>query len=175
MGAKLDSGVGEKRGRLPVNSEPNVIPFIDVMLVLLIIFMVTAPIAAVDIKTDMPDSKILSSKRPNKPVWVTLIDGKDCTQGNGSPVVVKGKAIAGCPAVFVQEDEVPINDVGVATLEAIKAANPARADDVNWLLEQRVFVRASGATKYANVTRVMNRLQDAQLTKIGLVADDKKL
>ncbi|MBU6372751.1 MAG: biopolymer transporter ExbD [Alphaproteobacteria bacterium] len=175
MGAKLDSGVGEKRGRLPVNSEPNVIPFIDVMLVLLIIFMVTAPIAAVDIKTDMPDSKIVSSKRPNKPVWVTVIDGKDCMQGNGSPVVVKGKAISGCPAVFVQEDEVPIEQVGFATREAIKASNPAKANDEDWILDQRVFVRASGSTKYANVTRVMNRLQDAQLTKIGLVADDKKL
>ena len=65
MGAKLDSGVGKKRGRPEVNADPNVIPFIDVMLVLLIIFMVTAPIAAVDIKADMPDSQVIASKRPS--------------------------------------------------------------------------------------------------------------
>jgi biopolymer transport protein ExbD len=68
-----------------------------------------------------------------------------------------------------------MDQVGIATLAAIKASNPGKADDVDWVLEQRIFVRASGSTKYANVTRVMNRLQDAQLTKIGLVADDKKL
>jgi biopolymer transport protein ExbD len=168
MGAKLDSGVGKKRGRPDVNADPNVIPFIDVMLVLLIIFMVASPIAAVDIKTDMPDSKVTASKRPNKPVWVTVIDGDDCSQK------VKGKNISACPTVFVQEDEVTFDDVGFRTREALKAIDKAKANDDAWIEDQRVYVRASGATQYKNVTRVMNRLQDARLTKIGLVADDKR-
>ena len=53
---------GGKRGRLEVTADPNVIPFIDVMLVLLIIFMIAAPIATVDIKVDMPDARIAPSK-----------------------------------------------------------------------------------------------------------------
>lgn len=168
MGAKLDSGVGRKRGRPDVNADPNVIPFIDVMLVLLIIFMVASPIAAVDIKTDMPDSKVTASKRPNKPVWVTVIDGDDCAQK------VKGKNISACPTVFVQEDEVTFDDVGFKTWDAIKSVDKSKADDEDWIMDQRVYVRASGSTQYKNVTRVMNRLQDARLTKIGLVADDKR-
>ncbi|MDZ4775754.1 MAG: biopolymer transporter ExbD [Alphaproteobacteria bacterium] len=168
MGAKLDSGVGKKRGRPDVNADPNVIPFIDVMLVLLIIFMVTAPIAAVDIKTDMPDSKLMASKRPNKPVWVTVIDGQDCSQK------VKGTVPSSCPAVFVQEEEVTFDQIGFKTREAIKGTDRSKANDDDWIEDQRIYVRASGATQYKNVTRVMNRLQDARLTKIGLVADDKR-
>jgi biopolymer transport protein ExbD len=168
MGAKLDSGVGKKRGRPEVNADPNVIPFIDVMLVLLIIFMVTAPIAAVDIKADMPDSQVIASKRPSKPVWVTVVDGEDCRQA------VKGVKVSSCPAVFVMEEEVPYERIGPAAIAAIKANNPRVTVDQAFLDDQRIYVRASGVTQYKNVTRVMNRLQDSSLTKIALVADDKK-
>jgi biopolymer transport protein ExbD len=169
MGAKLDTGVGKKRGRPEVNADPNVIPFIDVMLVLLIIFMVTAPIAAVDIKTDMPDSQVLASKRPSKPVWVTLVDGDDCRQ------LVKGQAVAGCPAVYVMEEQVNYEDIGPAAIAAIRKNNPREAaNDPDFVKDQRIYVRASGVTQYKNVVRVMNRLQDSELTKIALVADDKK-
>jgi biopolymer transport protein ExbD len=167
MGAKLDTGVGAKRGRPDVNADPNVIPFIDVMLVLLIIFMVAAPIAAVDIKADMPDSKVIASKREGKPVWVTLIDGDDCNQP------VKGKKVSTCPAVFVMEEQVSWDDIGTATVAALKKNNPSVAGDLEELEKRRIYVRASGATQYKNVTRVMNRLQDTRLTKIALVADDK--
>jgi len=168
MGAKLDSGVGNKRGRPDINAEPNVIPFIDVMLVLLIIFMVTAPIASVDIKADMPDSKVLASKRPSKPVWVTLIDGEDCRQK------VKGVVTASCPSIYVMEDLVENDgEIGAKAIEAIKANNPGRVVDQDFLNDQRIYIRASGTTQYKNVVRVMNKLQDSQLTKIALVADDK--
>jgi biopolymer transport protein ExbD len=166
MGAKLDTGVGAKRGRPDVNADPNVIPFIDVMLVLLIIFMVAAPIAAVDIKSDMPDSKVLASKRDGKPVWVTLIDGEDCNQP------VKGKRVSTCPAVFVMEEQVSWDDIGTATIAALKKNNPNSTMD-QLEKERRIYVRASAATQYKNVTRVMNRLQDSRLTRIALVADDK--
>jgi biopolymer transport protein ExbD len=174
MGAKLDSGVGAKRGQAPINAEPNVIPFIDVMLVLLIIFMVTAPIAAVDIKTEMPSSDVPSTKRPNKPVWVTVIDGKDCNNAvDGSVVTVQGKKISACPAYFVMEEEVDANALGTKALEAMKRANPRVADDMAELGKVDVFVRASSETQYRNVMLVMNKLQDQGLYKVALVTSDK--
>jgi biopolymer transport protein ExbD len=50
----------------------NVTPFIDVMLVLLIIFMVAAPLATVDIAVNLPSSKAQPQQRPSKPVYLTL-------------------------------------------------------------------------------------------------------
>jgi TonB system transport protein ExbD (group 1) len=52
--------------------EINVTPFIDVMLVLLIIFMVAAPLATVDVAVDLPSSSAPQQQRPPKPVYVTL-------------------------------------------------------------------------------------------------------
>ena len=52
--------------------EINVTPFIDVMLVLLIIFMVAAPLATVDIAVNLPSSKAQPQQRPSKPVYLTL-------------------------------------------------------------------------------------------------------
>jgi biopolymer transport protein ExbD len=174
MGAKLDTGVGAKRGRPEINAEPNVIPFIDVMLVLLIIFMVTAPIAAVDIKATMPASKILASKRDAKPVWVTLVDGDDCGQA------VKGKTVNFCPAVYVMEKNVDFGQIGPETLAALKEANPKHSDDTAWFTSAnpsapRIYLRASGITRYKNVQDVMRRLQAYSLTKVALVTDDRHL
>ena len=50
----------------------NVTPFIDVMLVLLIIFMVAAPLATVDLPVDLPSSTALPEKKPDKPTYVTI-------------------------------------------------------------------------------------------------------
>jgi len=57
---------------LPEAHEINVTPFIDVMLVLLIIFMVAAPLATVDVKVNLPASTASSQARPDKPIIVTL-------------------------------------------------------------------------------------------------------
>ena len=51
----------------------NVTPFIDVMLVLLIIFMVAAPLATVDVKVDLPASAAAAEPRPDKPIYLTLL------------------------------------------------------------------------------------------------------
>lgn len=57
---------------LPVNHEINVTPFIDVMLVLLIIFMVAAPLATVDVKVDLPVSTAKPAPKPEKPVFLSI-------------------------------------------------------------------------------------------------------
>ncbi|MEQ1954146.1 TonB system transport protein ExbD [Mesorhizobium sp. CN2-181] len=67
---------------LEENHEINVTPFIDVMLVLLIIFMVAAPLATVDVNVDLPASTATVSPRPDKPLYVTLKDDLSLSIGN---------------------------------------------------------------------------------------------
>jgi biopolymer transport protein ExbD len=57
---------------MPEAHEINVTPFIDVILVLLIIFMVAAPLATVDVKVDLPPGNAVALPRPDKPVFLTL-------------------------------------------------------------------------------------------------------
>jgi biopolymer transport protein ExbD len=76
MGAKLGQTIGGRtRGGgydLVEAHEINVTPFIDVMLVLLIIFMVAAPLATVDLGVDLPASAVAPSPRPEQPVFVAV-------------------------------------------------------------------------------------------------------
>ena len=68
MAIRLDHGSDE----LTEVHDINVVPFIDVMLVLLIIFMVAAPLATVDIAVNLPSSNAQPQQRPSKPVYLTL-------------------------------------------------------------------------------------------------------
>jgi biopolymer transport protein ExbD len=147
---------GGKRGGLEVTADPNVIPFIDIMLVLLIIFMIAAPIAAVDIPVDIPTSKIIPSKRPPKPTWISLQD--------------RGEGVK----VFVMDEEVEYWDIGKATFDAVNRNSPDLNGDLDEIRLQRVYLRAETDTQYRNVVRVMNELQRYGFTKIGLVAEDRR-
>lgn len=158
MGAKLAGGGGSgKRGALDINAEPNIVPFVDVMLVLLIIFMVASPVASVDINVTLPDSKVLPSKRPPKPTYVTIQD-KD-----------------GVVGYFVGNDEIlDLSTMGKKTMDLVTKDNPKFGGDLAKIIDQRIFVRADGATPYRNVVFAMNRLQDEGFYKVALVGADKR-
>ncbi|MBU3887769.1 TonB system transport protein ExbD [Methylosinus sporium] len=63
---------GSSRGALEETHEINVTPFIDVMLVLLIIFMVAAPLATVDLPVDLPAASAATHTKPDKPIYLTI-------------------------------------------------------------------------------------------------------
>src|SRR5438046_10341867 len=62
----------DDEGDFAETHEINFTPFIDLMLVLLIIFMVAAPLATVDLPVDLPTSSAVSQKKPDKPIYVTI-------------------------------------------------------------------------------------------------------
>jgi len=115
VAAKLDHGGDD----LAENHEINVTPFIDVMLVLLIIFMVAAPLATVDVKVDLPASNAQPQPRPDKPLFLTV--KKDLSLSLGDDGVARtglGPALDGVTGgdrqqrVFVRADKsVPYGDV----------------------------------------------------------------
>ncbi len=79
----MAGGIRENHGDdLPENHEINVTPFIDVMLVLLIIFMVAAPLATVDVNVDLPASTAKPAPRPDDPIYLTIRQDLTLNLGN---------------------------------------------------------------------------------------------
>src|ERR1700687_3336725 len=72
MGASLADTELDDDGDFEEAHEINVTPFIDVMLVLLIIFMVAAPLSTVDLPIDLPTSSAIPTKKPAKPTYVSI-------------------------------------------------------------------------------------------------------
>jgi biopolymer transport protein ExbD len=125
MSVRLDHGKTE----LDEVHEINVTPFIDVMLVLLIIFMVAAPLATVDIAVNLPSATAAPQPRPDKPLFLTL--RPDLTLALGDTVVAR-RALAGAldeaangdrdTRVFLRADKVvPYGDL-MEVMNLLRAA-----------------------------------------------------
>jgi biopolymer transport protein ExbD len=72
MGASIAGSEVDDDGDFAESHEINVTPFIDVMLVLLIIFMVAAPLSTVDLPIDLPTSSATPQKKPDKPTYLSI-------------------------------------------------------------------------------------------------------
>ena len=118
---------------LPVNHDINVTPFIDVMLVLLIIFMVAAPLATVDLPIDLPTSSAVAQKKPDKPTYVSI--KPDLTVAVGETAVKRAELVATLDAapdnskdrfIFLRADKaVPYGDL-MDVLEILRAGGYTR-------------------------------------------------
>lgn len=137
------AGVFGKRRhrRSPVMAEINVTPMVDVMLVLLIIFMVSAPLLTVGVPIDLPQSQAKSLDQDKEPLAVSVNE--------------KGQ-------VFLQNSEVKLDEL-VVKLKAIAEARGG--------LDERVYVRGDRKVDYGTVMRVMGRLSAAGFRRVALVTE----
>jgi biopolymer transport protein ExbD len=114
---------------LPVNHDINVTPFIDVMLVLLIIFMVAAPLATVDVKVDLPVSNAAPAPKPDKPVFLSIQDNGRMLVGESEVTRTSlGAAIERATAgdreqrVFLRADRTVEYDTIMQAMNALRSA-----------------------------------------------------
>jgi biopolymer transport protein TolR len=126
-------------------SEINVTPMVDVMLVLLIIFMVSAPLLTVGVPIDLPQSQAKSLDQDKEPLTISV---------NG-----EGK-------IFLQNTEIGVDDL-VAKLKAISDAQGGTGGG----FDQRIYVRGDRKVDYGTVMKVMGRVSGAGYHRVALVTD----
>ena len=122
-------------------AEINVTPMVDVMLVLLIIFMVSAPLLTVGVPIDLPQTLAKTLDQDKEPLTVS--------------VNVKGE-------VYLQNAEVPIDEL-VAKLKAVTEARGG--------MDERIYVRGDRQVDYGTVMKVMGRLSSAGFRRVALVTE----
>ena len=139
MGVSLASkGRGKRRAPM---AEINVTPLVDVMLVLLIIFMVTAPLLVAGVPVDLPESRAGALDQQARPVQIAL-DNKG--------------------GIFI--DDVAVTEAALPGRLAAIAAEPAPPEG------RRIYLRADKALDYGQVMRVMGELNRAGLNRVALVS-----
>lgn len=144
MGMSMGGGGGggrRGRRRTPVMAEINVTPMVDVMLVLLIIFMVSAPLLTVGVPLDLPQTQAKSLEQDKTPLQLS--------------VDIKGK-------IFINDTEVAMADL----VPKLKAITDARGG-----LDERIFMRADKKADYGTVARVMGQLSGAGFKRLALVTE----
>lgn len=139
-GAASGRGRGRRRRAAPM-AEINVTPMVDVMLVLLIIFMVSAPLLTVGVPLDLPQTQAKSLDQDKEPLTLS--------------VNVKGQ-------VFLNNTEIDINEL----VPKLKAITDARGG-----LDERIFVRGDKKVDYGTVMKVMGRLSAAGYRHVALVTE----
>ena len=139
MGPILGPG---RRGRRTPMAEINVTPMVDVMLVLLIIFMVTAPLLASGVQVDLPESKAAALEQNAEPVTLSID-----TSGT----------------IYLDDQAVPAEALG-ARLRQIAARSGEAGGP-------RIFLRADQGLDYGRVMAVMGELDAAGLRRIALVGN----
>ena len=143
MAMNLSSGGRRQRGRgsrrAPM-ADINVTPFVDVMLVLLIIFMVTAPLLVTGVPVELPESRANALDQKDKPVEIAI--NKE-------------------GATFIDGTEVPPSELP-ARLEEISAAQDADNP-------RQIMLRGDTAISYGQMMRVMGELNRAGLNSVSLV------
>jgi len=140
MGANLPSSSRHGRRRAPM-SEINVTPLVDVMLVLLIIFMVTAPLLVAGVPIDLPESRAGALDQQAKPVQIAM-------DASGRITV----------------DDAPVAEAELPGTLANIAAQPQPPEG------RRIYLRADRTLDYGRVMRVMGELNRAGLNRVALVS-----
>jgi biopolymer transport protein ExbD len=146
--AQPDANTGRRRGRRVSTSlsEINVIPLVDVMLVLLIIFMVAAPMMQKGVEVNLPTTRRADKLSNTKPLYVTV-----------------PTSYAVDRRVFIDEDGVPV-DVLVERMRQLMLTR----DD------KQVFLRGDGAVRLQELMEVFGRLKEAGIEKVGIVAQERR-
>lgn len=142
MAAKIASPSGGSRFVVEQNSDINVTPFVDIMLVLLIIFMVSIPTATVSIRLDLPPPNPSSTRPPREPIVVSV-------QESG--------------AVFVGQQLVTTQTLAGELVRQIGGSNPQG---------ERTLIRADPNVRYNDFMGVLNALQGGGFFQIALISED---